>query len=544
MVVLQLLIGIGLLYGLLLQAWKLGRWYLLKYHSGIPEIESLRKTVLLPQKLDGTAVICGGSIAGLLAARVCSDFFKSVIIVEPEERLTGEDDSARRFGWEQEQKRTRVMQYRSLHGFLALFYKGLRELFPDLDEQCQYSDIAIYPADRNMNFAGTPIPAPVKSYGGQLPKTIRCSRAALETFMRRLVLARGSYPEITQIAGTAIGVSPNTNNPSRIGRVKIRKADGRIEELDASLVVDCTGIARAGFKWLSQSGYGSSTEVHPGRKQELSLRDAKISFNQKLQYSTLTYKVSPDIFSKLSLPNLENGFAEDNAERGRRVFGISQGNDNQVILFAGQSSDETVKFDSIHAMRELVQDLKMYKDPIPQWVFETLDILEECQPEILYSYVSCPPTTYIQYHRVESLPSNFVAIGDSTMTSKLISSQGCTKGLLGAVVLHAALSSVISHQELPADFSKRFFKDNFNKTNIYLFSVFFTDYGIPCTTPLPGEDLRSGSLIRWYLRKILILGTKDAQAARVCWDGGNGLGTSIDIFHPWLVLKVFLSTII
>ncbi|KAJ3792439.1 hypothetical protein GGU11DRAFT_760766, partial [Lentinula aff. detonsa] len=105
-------------------------------------------------------------------------------------------------------------------------------------------------------------------------------------------------------------------------------------------------------------------------------------------------------------------------------------------------------------------------------------------------------------------------------------------------------NTVISHQELPADFSKRFFKDNFNKTNSFWQITRILDYGIPCTTPLPGEDLRSGSLIRWYLRKILILGTKDAQAARVCWDGGNGLGTSIDIFHPWLVLKVFLSTII
>ncbi|KAJ3994523.1 hypothetical protein F5050DRAFT_1713641 [Lentinula boryana] len=418
MVDLQLLIGIGLLYGLLLHSWKLGRWYLLKYYS----------------------VICGGSITGLLAARVCSDFF--VIIVEPEEWLTSEDD-ARRSGWEQEQKR-----------FLALFYKGLRELFPDLDEQCQYLDIAIYPADRNMNFAGTPIPAPLSDLGDLY---------------------------------------------------EIRKADGRIEELDASLVV----------------GYGSSTEVHPDRKQKLSLQDTKISFNQKLQYSTLTCKVSPDIFSKLSLPNLENGFVEDGTKRGRRIFGISQGNDNRVMLFAGQSSDETVKFDSIHAMRELVPDLKMYKDPMPQWVFKTLDILEESQPEILYYYVSCHDNRR-QYH----------------------DNQGCTKALLGAVVLHAALSSAISHQELPADFSKRFFKDNFNKTNSFWQITRMLDYGIPCTTPLPGEDLRSGSLIRWYLRKILILGTKDAQAARVCWDRANGLGTSIDIFHPWLVLKVFSSAII
>lgn len=100
------------------------------------------------------------SIAGLLAARICSEFFEHVIIVEPEEWLTSED-GMRRFAWKQEHKRTRVMQYQSLHGSLnhleivihilndtvasgsqALLYAGLRKLFPDLAEQCRYSGIA------------------------------------------------------------------------------------------------------------------------------------------------------------------------------------------------------------------------------------------------------------------------------------------------------------------------------------------------------------------------------------------------------------------
>lgn len=34
------------------------------------------------------------------------------------------------------------------------------------------------------------------------------------------------------------------------------------------------------------------------------------------------------------------------------------------------------------------------------------------------------------------------------------------------------------------------------------------DYGIPSTTPLPGEDLQVGSLIRWYLRRVQILAIK------------------------------------
>ncbi|KIJ36221.1 hypothetical protein M422DRAFT_179637, partial [Sphaerobolus stellatus SS14] len=37
------------------------------------------------QRIRGTAVICGRSIPGLLTARICSDHFENVVIVEPED---------------------------------------------------------------------------------------------------------------------------------------------------------------------------------------------------------------------------------------------------------------------------------------------------------------------------------------------------------------------------------------------------------------------------------------------------------------------------
>ncbi|KAJ3983727.1 hypothetical protein F5890DRAFT_1554718 [Lentinula detonsa] len=91
--ILPFLIAIGGVYGLVLVllGWKLGCWHFFKYHSCIPEIEKMGTTPSLGQKPGGTVVICGGSIAGLLAAQVCSDFFKYVIIVEPEQWLTSED---------------------------------------------------------------------------------------------------------------------------------------------------------------------------------------------------------------------------------------------------------------------------------------------------------------------------------------------------------------------------------------------------------------------------------------------------------------------
>ncbi|KAJ3737582.1 hypothetical protein DFJ43DRAFT_7664 [Lentinula guzmanii] len=87
--ILPFLIAIGGVYGLVLvlPGWKLGRWHLVKYHSGIPEIEKMGTTRFLGQKLGGTVVICEGS----LLRKSASTFFKYVIIVEPEQWLTSED---------------------------------------------------------------------------------------------------------------------------------------------------------------------------------------------------------------------------------------------------------------------------------------------------------------------------------------------------------------------------------------------------------------------------------------------------------------------
>ncbi|KAF9077382.1 hypothetical protein BDP27DRAFT_1312311 [Rhodocollybia butyracea] len=501
-------------------AWEILHWYFYKHYSGLPDIEKLDKAGP-GQRLDGTAIICGGRY-----------FFERVIIVEPEEWLTSED-GMRRFGREQEHKRSRVMQYQSLHICQALLYKGLERLFPDLEEQSRYSGISILPADRKNSFAGTPITAPFKSYDGNLPNTLYCGRAGLETLIRRLVLGRGSYPRIEQITGTVTGVIPDNDSRS-ISKVTVRGTDLQLQNLDAALVIDCTGVTRAGMKWLSQAGFGKSGS-EPCPNGGVQLQDAKISFDQKLNYSTLTCDVPPSILKKLPFPPNDNPetapqyvFLEDQQDKGRRL-----------LLFGGESSDKQMKYESLDAFRSMLHEVVPFKDPVPDWVFQTIDILEESEVIFNYSHIRVPGSTYIQYHKTVNLPNNFAALGDSV-------SSGCTKVMLGAVALHTALSTglVPGSKKLPSSFGQRFFKEHYNKTDIFWSVSVIRHYGIPCTDPLPGEDLESGQLARWYLRRLQILATKDEQAARVFWDGAMGFATAVDPFHPWLMMKVFWSAAI
>ncbi|KAF9077377.1 hypothetical protein BDP27DRAFT_1312295 [Rhodocollybia butyracea] len=533
--------------------WVILRWFLYKHYSGILDIEKLDKAGP-SQRLDGTAIICGGSIAGLLAARVCHEFFERVIIVEPEEWLTSKD-GMRRFGREQEHKRSRVVQYQSLHAFQALLYKGLEKLFPDLEEQCRYSGIPA--VILNLSFQYPPCgqeelicrnahSGPFKSYDGNLPNTLYCARPALETLIRRLVLGRGSYPRIEQITGTVTGVIPDGDSSS-ISKVTVRGTDLQLRNLDAALVIDCTGVTRAGMKWLSQAGFGKSGS-EPCPDGEVQLQDAKISFDQKLNYSTLTCDVPPSILKKLPFPPNDDPetasytFLEDQQDKGRRMFALMRMEGNQLLLFGGKSSHKHTKYESLEALRSLLHEIVVFKDPVPDWIFQTIDILEESEVVFNCSHVRIPGSTYIRYHKTVNLPSNFAALGDS-VSSRI---QGCTKALLGAVALHTVLSTELipSSKKLPPSFGQRFFKEHYKKTDLFWSVSIIRHYGIPCTDPLPGEDLESGQLARWYLRRLLILATKDEQAARAFWDGAMGLGTAIDPFHPWLMMKVLWSAAI
>ncbi|KIK61241.1 hypothetical protein GYMLUDRAFT_166904 [Collybiopsis luxurians FD-317 M1] len=498
----------------------------------------------------GTAVICGGSVAGLFAARICHEFFESVLIVEPEEWLTSED-AMRQLSWEQMHKRTRVMQYQSLHAFQALLLDGLAKLFPDLEEQCRRSGIAIRPSAREMNLAGPSvaiIPVPTRSYNGNLPKTLfQCTRAGFETLLRRMVLGRGRYPRIKQVAGTVVGVSPQLKDFGRIGKITVRGADFQLREIEASLVVDCTGYARAGAKWLAQAGYGTA----PIPAGKLTLQDSKIALDSKLHYSTLTCNVSSSTLEKLPIPedrDLETLFYalfEDIPENGRRLFVLTKADGNRLTIFVGQSSDELVKYETISTVRSLVQDLVPYNSnaPVPSWIFQTLDILEESRPELSYSHVRVPATAYIQYHKVANLPINFAALGDSVLSVNPLYGQGCTKAMLGAIALYTTLAQSETPEELPPDFSERYFKEHFNKTDSLWQTTRVLDYGVPCTKPIAGEDLSSGRLLRWYIRKLWSLAIKDEQARRVVWDGAMGYGTSVDPLNPWLAVKVLWNSV-
>ena len=75
------------------------------------------------------------SIAGLLSARVCSDHFENVVMIEPEEWVTKTEGVADAHSSPVLQKRSRVPQYNTFHGYQSFTTRVLRKLFRDFDSE-------------------------------------------------------------------------------------------------------------------------------------------------------------------------------------------------------------------------------------------------------------------------------------------------------------------------------------------------------------------------------------------------------------------------
>ncbi|KAJ7165799.1 hypothetical protein C8R46DRAFT_1096209 [Mycena filopes] len=537
-----LLLVIPALYAVLLVSWRLLRNFLLHKTTGCRNLPLFRNGRGPDKKIQGTAVVCGGSVAGLLAARICHNHFERVLVVEPE-AWVATDEGRKIKGWDQKVQRTRVAQYTSLHACQCSLFSGLKDLFPDIEEECRASDIKVVPSNPRFNLSGVLLRIPFSKYKSGLPKTMYLGRSGFETLLRRLVLDRTMFPNIEFMTGTVTDVRPDPTNPSRISKVVVRTDSGTVE-LESALVADCTGPTRAGLKWLERSQYGYSSTYPNGK---LPLDQLKISFDQKLRYSSIMFRITPEFHDRLPLPAemKHTGpiytFLDEEVEKGRTLFALTRPDGNQFLAFTGHHGTVRSPPQNLAELKEYVHSLKAV-EPIPGFIFEILDMLEEVEESAVAAIVKIPPTSYVQYHRATNLPSNWVALGDSVMTLNPLFSEGCTKAFRGSLALHNVLCDALSRNgnTLPSDFSTKFFAEQFDKTDLAWQNTKLMDYGVPMTEPIPGESLSSGKYLRWYITQLQHLAVNDDDAALVIYNSAVGLGSPVDAFNPNLVFKVFL----
>lgn len=187
---------------------------------------------------DRRAVVIGGSMAGLLAARVLADHFDRVTILE---RDTLDDAPQARKG---------VPQGRHTHGLLRRGQLIIGELFPDLFPSLVEGGSSIVDLSKDMAWHHQGV---WKLRIGTGIIIYTQTRPFLEWNVRKRVLAIPTVDTIDNCDVKGFTASPDRK---RITGVRIEHGgDRREEDLTAEIVVDASGRGSRTPQWLEQLGY-------------------------------------------------------------------------------------------------------------------------------------------------------------------------------------------------------------------------------------------------------------------------------------------------
>ncbi|KAG8897824.1 hypothetical protein FRC00_003767 [Tulasnella sp. 408] len=338
-------------------------------------------------KIPGRAVICGGSVGGMLAAAVCADHFESVLIVEPEAW-------ANDHGFEIPEKRA----YRTTRdGHKAVVQPRTRVM--------QYF-VANCPTLSSMRikliYGGIYTEDPQHEADDQKALTLGITRETAETLIRKSL--RLSRSNVTFKTGT---VTRFLGKGDRLGGVAVRTETGEVEEW-ADFVVDASGPTQLGFtKALNSAGF----PVSP---------DLRVEYDPGMRYGTDIWTLPEHVRAKWPVPGgyklgIILNMTPDSETGDSRVLAILNMERDQTLITTGGWNGAG----SPHSVAELRVYVKsLYgQENLPDWTWRLLDLLEEHEEECspFHAEARVGPLNWIRWHQAKNLPPNFVAIGDAIM---------------------------------------------------------------------------------------------------------------------------------
>ncbi len=338
------------------------------------------------------AVVIGASMAGLLAARVLSESFARVTVLD---RDSLPATAAPRRG---------VPQDRHTHGLLARGREILEELFPGLTADLlargvasgdMQSEFRWYNDGRKLLAARSGLTA------------LGSSRPLLESYVRARV---GALPGVEILERRHVAGLSTTPDGRGVSGVRVLPGAGGAEEIvSADLVVDATGRGSRSPIWLSELGY-------PGPAEE--------SVRIKMVYVTRRYRREPH---QLNGGNgVSVGAVPPYLPRGGVV--VAQEDNTWIVSLAGALGEEP----------------PMDPECFPAFaatlaVPDIAELLREAEPLDEPVLARFPASVRRRYERLQAFPEGYLVVGDGICSFNPVYGQGMTIAAAEALVLRECL---------------------------------------------------------------------------------------------------------
>lgn len=356
------------------------------------------------------AVVVGGSVAGLLAARTLAPHFERVTVLE-RDPMPGPGDF-----------RPGTPQSRHAHTLLPEGQVLYEQLFPGFTEELLAGGAVSVNPDTQMILYIDGLWRPPKNTG--VGRRVNFSRPFFESVLRDRVMA---YPNVVVMPGEEVmGLTAHDEAVTGVLLRRRRLMGEGVEPVSADLVVDASGRGSQAPRWLTELGFP---------------RPGETIFSTRTGYATRLYTPRPGFD-----PGWKIMYIRPRPPAGTRGGLILPVEGNRwLVTLIGVARDSPPT--DVPGFEEFARHL-----PTPRF-FEALQNAEPMDEPFGFQL------TDSRLRHFDHLPrclGNFLVLGDATMTLNPVYALGMTSAALGALMLEACLSAQREKASAPAEMTREF----------------------------------------------------------------------------------------